>query len=82
VASVLQINNGDLSLDPGQWRSMWFKGGSEPGVLTLDYLATTRGGQAYVVSVLAGNPTAPIPDPSAELTLISAVKGAFDLAAR
>jgi len=82
VASVLEINNGDLSLDPGQWRSVWFKGGSEPGVLTLNYLATTRSGQAYVVSVLAENPAAPIAQTSAELALISAVKGAFELAAR
>ena len=61
VASILEINNGSLALDPGQWSSVWFKGGSEPGVLTLNYLATTRTGQSYVVSALAANPSAPIP---------------------
>jgi hypothetical protein len=50
-----------VGLDPAHWGSVWFKGGSEPGVLTLNYLATTRGGQSYVVSVLAANPAAPIP---------------------
>jgi hypothetical protein len=81
VAAALQINNGGISLDPSQWRLVWFKGGSEPGVLTLNYLATTRGGQSYVVSVLAENPAAPLAETAAALTLLSAIKGAFELAA-
>jgi hypothetical protein len=79
VASILAINNGSLSLDPRQWSSVWFKGGSEPGVLTLNYLATTRTGQSYMVSALAANPSAPIPA-TATAQLIGAVKGAFTLA--
>ncbi len=82
VASVLEINNGGMNLASGQWRSVWFKGGSEPGVLTLNYLATTRSGHTYLVSVLAENPSAPIPATSNPLPLISAIKGAFELAAR
>jgi beta-lactamase class A len=82
VASVLQINNGGMTLDSSQWRSVWFKGGSEPGVLTLNYLATTSDGQTYVVSVLAENPKAALSETTATLTLISAIKGAFQLAAR
>ena len=79
VASILEINNGGLSLDPAHWSSTWFKGGSEPGVLTLNYLATTSTGQSYVVSVLAANPTAPIPA-TAAAQLMGAIKGAFTLA--
>ncbi len=82
VASILELNPGGLNLDRSQWRSVWFKGGSEPGVLTLNYLATTRAGQSYVVSVLAENPSAPIAETAAIPKLISAVKGAFELAAR
>jgi len=82
VASVLEINNGGMDLNTSQWRSVWFKGGSEPGVLTLNYLATTRGGQTYVVSVLAENPKAALSETAATLTLISAIKGAFNLAVR
>jgi beta-lactamase class A len=82
VASILQLNSGGLSLDRSQWRSVWFKGGSEPGVLTLNYLATTRAGKSYVVSVLAENPSAPIAEAAAAQKLISAIKGAFQLAAR
>ena len=62
-----------------QWSSVWFKGGSEPGVLTLNYLATTRTGQSYVVSALAANPAAPIPA-TATAPLIGAIKAAFTLA--
>jgi hypothetical protein len=82
VASILQLNSGGLSLDRSQWRSVWFKGGSEPGVLTLNYMATTRAGKSYVVSVLAENPSAPIAEAAAAQKLISAIKGAFQLAAR
>ena len=80
VASILEINNGSLALSPGQWSSVWFKGGSEPGVLTLNYLATTRTGQSYVVSALTANPSAPIPS-TAAAELIGAIKAAFTLAA-
>jgi len=79
VASILEINNGGMSLDPAHWTSVWFKGGSEPGVLTLNYLATTSTGQSCVVSVLTSNPTAPIPA-AAATQLIGAIKGAFTLA--
>ncbi len=81
VASTLQINDGSIGLDSAQWPTVWFKGGSEPGVLTLNYLARTRSGQTYVVSVLAQNPKGAIPD-AATSALLGAVKGAFQLAAR
>jgi hypothetical protein len=80
VASILAINNGSLPLDPRQWSTTWFKGGSEPGVVTLNYLATTRTGQSYMVSVLSANPSAPIPQP-ATVQLLGAIKAAFTLAA-
>jgi len=79
VASILEINNGSLALDPRQWSTTWFKGGSEPGVVTLNYLATTRTGQSYVVSVLAASPSAPIPQTST-VQLLGAIKAAFTLA--
>jgi hypothetical protein len=79
IASILAINDGSMALDPRQWTSLWFKGGSEPGVLTLNYLATTRTGQTYVVSALATNPSAPIPS-TATAPLLGAIKAAFTLA--
>ena len=81
VAGVLQINDGGLGLSPAQWKTTWFKGGSEPGVLTLTYMATTQTGRSYVVAVLAENPSAPINQATAVPAMLSAIKGAFTLAA-
>ena len=82
IGQVLSLNDGGLQLDPAQWKTTWFKGGSEPGVLTLAYLATTQTGQSYVVTVLAENPSQPINEATAAPVLLSAIKGAFTLAAR
>jgi beta-lactamase class A len=82
IGQVLSLNDGGLQLDPVQWKTTWFKGGSEPGVLTLTYLATTQTGQSYVVTVLAENPSQPINENTAAPVLLSAIKGAFTLAAR
>ncbi len=81
LAGILERNAGGMSLDPSRWQPVWFKGGSEPGVLTLSYLARTRAGHAYVASVLAENPSAPLAQNPAILTLTTAVKGALQLAA-
>jgi hypothetical protein len=51
-------------------------------VATLAYLATTRTGHSYVVTVLAENPSQPINQATAAPILLSAIKGAFTLAAR
>jgi hypothetical protein len=80
LAHILELNSGGIGLSSSQWPAVWFKGGSEPGVLTLNYLATARGGRTYVVSVLTANPSSPVPD-AAALTLLSAIRGAFTLAA-
>lgn len=82
ISSVLSVNNGGLQLPAAQWKTTWFKGGSEPGVLTLAYLSTTRTGHSYVVAVLAENPSRPIDEATAAPVMLSAVKGAFTLAAR
>jgi beta-lactamase class A len=82
IGQVLSLNDGGLALDPAQWKTTWFKGGSEPGVLTLAYLATTRAGRSYVVTVLAEDPSQPINEATAAPVLLSAIKAAFTLAAR
>jgi hypothetical protein len=77
---VLSVNDDGLQLDPAEWKTTWFKGGSEPGALTLAYLATTRAGQSYVVTVLAEDPAQPLGG-GAIGAIVAAVKGAFTLAA-
>ncbi len=82
LGEVLSLNDDGLALDPAQWKTTWFKGGSEPGVLTMTYLATTRTGHSYVVTALAENPSQPIDETIAVPVMLSAIKGAFTLAAR
>jgi len=82
IGEVLSLNDDGLALDPAQWKTTWFKGGSEPGVLTMTYLATTRTGHSYVVTALAEDPSQPIDETIAVPIMLSAIKGAFTLAAR
>jgi hypothetical protein len=82
IGQVLSLNDNSLALDPAQWEATWFKGGSEPGVLTMAYLATTRTGHSYVVTALVENPSQPIDEAIAAPVMLSAIKGAFTLAAR
>jgi Beta-lactamase enzyme family/ORF 12 gene product N-terminal len=78
IGTVLSVNNGGIGLDRAHWPVVWFKGGSEPGVLTLGYLAKNDKDQTYVVVAMAENPTTALP-PSATEALLSLVRGAFSL---
>jgi beta-lactamase class A len=82
IGRMLSLNDDGLQLDPAQWQTTWFKGGSEPGVLTLAFLAITRTGHSYVVTVLAEDPSEPINQATAIPVILTAVKEAFTLAAR
>ena len=83
IGQVLSLDDGGLARDPAQWKTTWLKGGSsEPEVLTPAYLATTRTGQSYVVTVLAENPSQPINQDAAIPVMLPAIRGAFTLAAR
>ena len=67
LGSILSANDGSIGLDPAQWPTVWFKGGSEPGVLTLGYLATNSKGQTFVVVAMLATrqrhcPRRPRPD--------------------
>jgi hypothetical protein len=55
----------------------WRKGGVGAGVLTLAYLARTRTGPSYVVSVFAQNRSRPIDPAVAGPVMFAAIKGAF-----
>lgn len=81
IGQMLSLNDLGLELDRAQWRITWFKGGTGPGAGALTYLATTRTGQSYVVTVLVQNPSPPKDGGSANAILLSAIKGAFTLAA-
>jgi beta-lactamase class A len=78
LGSILSANNGGLGLDPARWPTAWFKGGSEPGVATVGYLATNSKGQTFVVVAMLSNPAAAL-SPSTPAGLLAIARGAFEL---
>jgi beta-lactamase class A len=79
VAQALARNDGGLWLDP-VWTTTWFKGGSEPGVITLNYLART-GSAAFVASVMLTNTTSLINEITAVGEAGALIRGGLALAA-
>ena len=78
LGPILSANSGGIGLHPAKWPTVWYKGGSEPGVLTLGYLATNGNGQTFVVVAMLSDPAAALV-PSAVLGLLAIVQGAFEL---
>ena len=78
LPTVLSRADFGIALDASEWPSVWYKGGSEPGVLTLGWLATNRHGTTFVVEAMVSNPdavlsTSSIPD------LVALAREAFGL---
>jgi len=78
IGAILSADNGGIGLDPAQWPTVWFKGGNQPGVATLGYLATNSKGQTFVVVAMLSNPAAELP-PSALPGLAAIAQAAFEL---
>lgn len=78
LAAVLSQEDAGIGLDPGEWPTVWYKGGSEPGVLTLGWLATDADGATYVVEAMVSDPGAPLA-PEAITDLVALAADAFGL---
>jgi hypothetical protein len=76
----MSLNDGGLGLSRATWSLVWFKGGSEPGVLTLGYLARNRSGRVVVVVALLSNQHKSIDESTVAPRLLSIVRGAFQMA--
>ncbi len=81
LSQILSVNSGGIPLSSTAFPSIWFKGGSEPGVVTLNYRVTTASGRTYVASLLTEHPAAAIPA-SATASMLTILAGALELAAR
>ncbi|MEU6429130.1 serine hydrolase [Microbispora sp. NPDC046973] len=79
---ALSAGGAGLGLDPKAWPTVWYKGGSEPGVLAMGFLARDAGGRTYVVTALAGDPRAALDETSAEAELQALARGSFAMLAR
>jgi hypothetical protein len=80
LGPILSANNGGIGVDPAQWPTVWSKGGSGPGVLTVGYLATNSKGQTFVVTAMLSDP-AVVLSPPAEPGLLAIAQAAFELVA-
>ena len=78
LSTILSQEVGGIGLDPAAWPTIWFKGGSEPGVLTLGWLATNSEGDSFVVQAMVSNPDANLSDASI-VDLVTLGKEAFGL---
>jgi beta-lactamase class A len=78
IGHALGINDAGM-LDRSQFPVVWFKGGSEPGVLTLNFLARSTAGRTFVTSVLVSDPAVALPEDSVALSLTPVIRGAFAL---
>jgi hypothetical protein len=78
LGPILSANNGGLALDRAKWPTIWFKGGGEPGVLTVGYLATNSKGQTFVVAGMLSDPAAALPPPTLP-GLLAITQAAFQL---
>jgi beta-lactamase class A len=78
VAAAMSINDAGLDLDRARWPQVWYKGGSEFGLVGMSFMARTSGGKRYVVAVTALAPDAHV---TAAPGLLSIARGAFALAA-
>jgi hypothetical protein len=79
VNEVLSTHDG-LGLHRKDWPTVWFKGGSEPGVLTMGFLARSAEGKTYVVTALTGNPRAALNERVAATEVLSLIRASFTLA--
>ena len=79
IDHALSINDGGLGLPPARFPTVWFKGGSEPGVLTLNYLARTADGHTLVTSLLVSDPLDPLDESRVAGRGLAIIKGAFQL---
>ncbi|MEU6410722.1 serine hydrolase [Microbispora sp. NPDC046933] len=74
---AMSANDAGLGLDPKAWPTVWHKGGSEPGVLSMGYLARDASGRTYVVTALTGDPRTAMDETSAGAELLALVRGSF-----
>lgn len=61
--AILKVNPGIPPVSAGRWAYLGYKGGSEPGIMGLSFVAKGKQGERYIVSALVNNPEAEIDQP-------------------
>jgi hypothetical protein len=78
LSTILSREVAGIGLDPTEWPTVWYKGGSEPGVLTLGWLAEDGEGDVFVVEAMLTDPDAALA-PDAITELVDLARRAFGL---
>ena len=79
VNAALSINDGGIALPSAEFPTVWFKGGSEPGVLTLNYLARAADGTLVTASLMLSDPDNPLNEAAVAPQAVALLRGAIQL---
>ena len=60
--AIMAVSPGVAPTQRASWRYIGYKGGSETGVIAMNYLLTTQKGETYVVASAWNDPKAPVAD--------------------
>ncbi|WP_405395767.1 serine hydrolase [Microbispora hainanensis] len=82
IDEIMSANDAGLGLDAEAWPTVWYKGGGEPGVLSMGFLARDAAGRTYVVTALTSDPVTALDEASAAPELLALVRGSFAMLAR
>lgn len=81
VGQALSLDDEGVGLPQSGYPDVWYKGGSEPGVLTMNFLAHTRDGRTFVTSVMLTDTAHPFDEATVVPKILALVRGGFTLAA-
>lgn len=77
LGAALRANPG-LGFDPAKWKTVGYKGGSEPGVMNMTWLLERKDGRWFVLTITFNDTKAPV----AEQTVIGYATAAAELLGR
>ncbi|AXX30687.1 serine hydrolase [Actinosynnema pretiosum subsp. pretiosum] len=80
LAKAMSINDGGIALPSARFPTIWFKGGSEPGVLTLSYLVRRDDGTLLTASAMLSDPENALDEATAAPQVLAVLRGALQLA--
>lgn len=79
IDQALSIEDGGIGLDRTEYPEVWFKGGSEPGLVVLNHLARTADGRTVVATVLLSDRNHALA-PTTATEALALVRGGIELA--
>ncbi|MEV0843514.1 serine hydrolase [Actinocatenispora sera] len=82
LGTAMSTNDQYIGLDRRRFPLVWYKGGSEPGVLTVNFLAGTKRGEQVAASLLLSDPEQAFDETALLPEVLALARGGLELAAR